>query len=578
MKKTFSSLPIMITLFIKTKIFTTLLLLSVFFSSCGILGIHLKVSNPKKAGGYPKATKQNTLLAEKSRYRDCFDVHHNTLNIEVFPSAKFIKGDVLIRAKAVTDFDTLQIDLYKNMKINSISTGGEKLIFVREEGAVFVKMNQPVKAGADIEIRINYEGTPLLAKRAPWDGGFVWKTDKEGNPWIGVACESEGSSLWWPSKDIMSDEADSTDVTITVPEKLMAVSNGVLKDSSSKNGKSTYHWHTSYPINNYNVTIYVGNFKLLHDSYASTSTWKTTFLNHYVLPYNFENAKYHFQQLKKQLAFYEKMFGPYPWQRDGFKLVESPYAGMEHQSAIAYGNGYKNDYQELFDYIILHETAHEWWGNSVTAADLSDAWIHEGFATYCEALYVENISGYEAYLDYMYWQRISILNKRPVARKREIRYFDSNDEDIYNKGSWVLHSLRTTLENDSLFFDILKTFRLENHQKQIYTETFIDLINTKTGKDYNWFFQQYLFRREAPILEFCWKNNSLYFKWTHTNEDFELPIKIKVFDKTIKITPTSKTQKIELSNSYPDFYDNSNELYYGTKSNKKLEQEFIRNR
>jgi aminopeptidase N len=177
----------------------------------------------------------------------------------------------------------------------------------------------------------------------------------------------------------------------------------------------------------------------------------------------------------------------------------------------------------------------------------------------------------------MYWQRISILNKRPVVRKREIRYFDSNDEDIYNKGSWVLHSLRTTLENDSLFFDILKMFRLENHQKQIFTETFIDLVNKKTGKDYNWFFKQYLFRREAPILEFCWKNNSLYFKWTNTNEDFELPIKIKVFDKTIKITPTSKIQKIELSNSYPDFYDNSNEMYYGTKSNKKLEQEFIRN-
>lgn len=567
----------MITLFIKTKTVATLLLLSVFLSSCGILGIHLKVSNPKKAGDYPKATKQNTLLAEKSRYRNCFDVYHNTLNIEVFPSSKFIKGEVLIRAKAITDIDTLQIDLYKNMKINSISSGGQQLIFAREEGAVFLKMNQTVKAGADIEIRINYEGAPLVAKRAPWDGGFVWKTDKEGNPWIGVACESEGSSLWWPSKDIMSDEADSTDVTITVPEKLMAVSNGVLKDSICKNGKSTYHWHTSYPINNYNVTIYVGNFKLFHDSYASTITWKTTFLNHYVLPYNFENAKYHFQQLKKQLAFYEKMFGPYPWQRDGFKLIESPYAGMEHQSAIAYGNGYKNDYQELFDYIILHETAHEWWGNSVTAADLSDAWIHEGFATYCEALYVENISGYEAYLDYMYWQRISILNKRPVVRKREIRYFDSNDEDIYNKGSWVLHSLRTTLENDSLFFDILKMFRLENHQKQIFTETFIDLVNKKTGKDYNWFFKQYLFRREAPILEFCWKNNSLYFKWTNTNEDFELPIKIKVFDKTIKITPTSKIQKIELSNSYPDFYDNSNEMYYGTKSNKKLEQEFIRN-
>lgn len=375
----------------------------------------------------------------------------------------------------------------------------------------------------------------------------------------------------------MNDEADSTDVTITVPKNLVAVSNGVLKDTSSSADKTTYHWHISYPINNYNVTIYVGNFKLLHDTYASTIYLKTTQLNHYVLPYNYEKAKNHFQQVKKHMAFYEKMFGEYPWQRDGFKLVESPYAGMEHQSAIAYGNGYKNDYQNLFDYIILHETAHEWWGNSVTAADLSDAWIHEGFASYCEALFVESISGYKEYLDYMYWQRVTILNKRPVVRKKEIRYFDYHDSDIYGKGSWILHTLRTTMANDSLFFDILKTFRTENHLKEIYSETFIDLVNKKTGKDYNWFFKQYLYQREAPFMEFCWMNDALYFRWKNTADDFVLPVKIKVRDKTITIQPTNKIQKIELSNTYPEFYDNSDELYYGTIKNKNLQAEFNRN-
>lgn len=550
----------------------TLLLffLPLFLSSCGLLGIHFKVQNPKKAGTYPKETKQNKLLAETTKYRTCFDVLHNDINIEVVPAKKFISGKVKITSKATNNFDTLQIDLYKNMILKSVEFENQVLIYKREEGAVFVKMPRQIKTEEVFTLTITYEGNPISAKRPPWDGGFVWKKDKDGNPWIGVACESEGSSLWWPSKDIMNDEADSTDMTITVPKNLVAVSNGVLKDTSSTADKKTFHWHTSYPINNYNVTLYIGNFKLLHDNYASTISWKSTHLNHYVLPYNYEKAKLHFQQVKKHMAFYEKTFGPYPWQRDGFKLVESPYAGMEHQSAIAYGNGYKNDYQNIFDYIILHETAHEWWGNSVTAADLADAWIHEGFATYCEALFVESISGYQGYLDYMYWQRISILNKRPVVRQREIRYFDYHDGDIYNKGSWTLHTLRTHLENDSLFFDILKTFYMENVQKEIYSETFIELVNKKTGKDYNWFFQQYLYQREAPILEFNWTNDKLFFRWKNTNTDFVLPIKILVGGKTIQLFPTTKLQMIELSNEFPNFYDNSDQLYYGTEKNKKL--------
>ncbi|CAN5433626.1 M1 family metallopeptidase [soil metagenome] len=551
-----------------------LILLTTLLSSCGALGIHMKVYNPKKPGAYPKETRQITLLARNTKYRSCFDVYHNELNVEVVPSKKFISGKVIISAKAVTDFDTLQIDLYKNMKVNSIESAGQAVDFTREEGAIFVKMSRTIKATELFSITVTYEGSPISAKRPPWDGGFVWKKDKDGNPWIGIACESEGSSMWWPSKDIMSDEADSTDVFITVPKKLMAVSNGVLKDSVVGTDKNTYHWHISYPINNYNVTMYVGNFKLLHDTYASTVTWKTTALNHYVLPYNYEKASFHFQQVKKYLAFYEKKFGAYPWQRDGFKLVESPYAGMEHQSAIAYGNGYKNDFENIIDYIILHETAHEWWGNSVTAADLADGWIHEGFASYCEALYVESVLGHDAYTNYMYWQRIGILNKRPVVRQREIRYFDYHDEDIYNKGSWVLHTLRTTIENDSLFFDILKTFREDNNQKQILSEDFISLVNKKTGSDYTWFFNQYLFRREAPFFEYTWTGDHLYYHWINTGNDFVLPIKIKVRDKSIVLYPTTKIQRMDLSSSYPEFYDNSNDLYYGTKVNKDLLKEY----
>jgi aminopeptidase N len=547
------------------------LLISVFFSSCGLLGIHLKVHNPKKAGTYPKETRQITLWAKDSKYRSCFDVYHYELNVDVDPAKKYLAGKVIVSSKAVSDFDTLQLDLYKNMKINAIESKGQALSYKREEGAIFIKMPQTIRQGEKFDITVTYEGKPTTARRPPWDGGFVWKKDKNGNPWIGVACESEGSSMWWPSKDIMNDEADSSDVFITVPKRLMAVSNGVLKDTTVLNDRKTCHWHISYPINNYNITLYIGDLRLLHDTYASTVTWKSTQLNHYVLPYNYELAAQHFQQLKKYLAFYEKMFGPYPWQRDGFKLVESPYAGMEHQSAIAYGNGYKNDYGEMFDYIILHETAHEWWGNSVTAADLADGWIHEGFASYCEALYVESIMGKEEYTSYMYQQRITIMNKRPVVRQRGIRYFDYHDEDIYSKGSWVLHTLRTVIDNDSLFFDILKTFRMENNEKEILSGTFIDLVNKKTGKDYGWFFKQYLFRREAPVLEFCRLDNHLYFRWTKTDDDFAMPVKIEVMKKSITLYPTTRIDAIELNDAY-DFYDNSLDAYYGIVQSRKLKK------
>lgn len=560
--------------------FFFLLLVACALSSCSLLGIHLKVENPKKAGTYPKETNQLLLLGAKSKYRDCYDVRYYGLDLKIDPSKKFISGQVYMMAEATTDFDILQIDLYANMKMNTIEVSTQDFIkevsFRREEGAIFVTMPTTIKAGEIFLLKMNYEGNPQKAKRPPWDGGFTWKKDKKGNPWIGVSCESEGSSLWWPCKDDVADEPDSVGVTLTVPKGLIAVSNGNLIGTKDNETTTTFAWVTSYPINTYNVTLYCGVLKLLQDEYKSTVSGKTTALNHYVLPENFEKAKTHFQQVKQHLAFYEKMFGEYPWQRDGFKLVESPYAGMEHQSAIAYGNGYKNDY-DYFDYIILHETAHEWWGNSVTAADLADAWIHEGFASYCEALYVESVKGKENYLGYMHWQRITIGNKRPVVRKRGIRYFDYHDGDIYSKGSWVLHTLRNTMNNDSLFFDILKTFRVENHQKQILSETFIDLVNKKTGKDYNWFFKQYLFRREAPIFEYYWDFEHFYYRWTVTNEDFVMPVTIKGKDQTVTIMPTNKVKRIEWKTNDNSFYDNSNKLYYGSKRNKDLKKIFNNN-
>ncbi len=506
-----------------------------FLSACSIFGIHFKIHNPSRAGKYPAKTEARVLLGDQgSKYRTCYDVKYYKLGVtfgDDLLKDKGINGDVQLKAAATVDFDTLQLDLAKHLKITSIyyqsyrdGTGmpalGPSLQYFRKENAVFVVMNGTEKKGNLFGLGISYEGVPEEAKKAPWRGGFVRKKDDLKNPWWGVACQSEGASLWWPCKDVVNDEPDSMIVNLNVPEGLMAVSNGNLVKTYSKvPNRTTFTWRISHPINTYNITFYIGKYKLLHDVYVSPVTHDTLQLNHYVLEQHYDKAKTHFTQLKDHLEFYEETFGPYPWYRDGFKLVESPYAGMEHQSAIAYGNGFKNSPLWGFDYIILHETAHEWWGNSVTAADLADAWIHEGFASYCEALYVEKTQGYDSYMNYLLFQRLTIINRRPVVGEPGIRYFNFRDGDIYMKGSWVLHSLRYAVGNDSLFFDILRSFYMENREKQISSPVFEELVSRKTGKDFTWFFSQYLYERFVPELEYCVRDGKLYYRWNPAYSD-----------------------------------------------------------
>ena len=524
-------------------------LLSVFFSGCSLLGLHIKIHNPHKAGKYPPVSKALKLQGELTKYRSCYDVKYYNLNIDIDPAKQYINGHVAITSLATEDIDTLQFDLYKNMKLKRVSIWNNivdkkhtymyemKIGYKRVEGAVFISTSEKISAGNYFTIYIDYEGSPQQAKKAPWDGGLVWKKDKQGNPWVGVACETEGASLWWPCKDHNSDEADSTSISISVPKGLMCVCNGQFKDSNEVDAnRMNYSWFVSYPINNYDVTFYIGKLKLLHDVYDSPVTGKQLPLNHYVLPANYDIAKEHFQQLKGQLAVYEKLYGAYPWYNDGFKLVESPYAGMEHQSAIAYGNGFKNDYNN-FDYIILHETAHEWWGNSVTAADLADVWLQEGFATYSEALYVESQHGKQAYLNYLRFQRMFIINRRPVVGPVGRRWFWYKDGDVYMKGTWVLHTLRSLINNDNMFFDIIKSFRVTYNMKTVSSQNFIDLVNARSGKDYLWFFKQYLYNRFTPVLEYKVNGSKFIYQWSHTDIDFSMPISVRINGTLYEISP-----------------------------------------
>ena len=552
----------------------TLFSISVFLSSCFLFSFHREVHNPRFKGRYPHFSKSLKMRGAHSRYRDCYDVKFNQLNIMLDPLKKYVSGKVAITGTAVFDFDTLQVDLFPELKVNAVTYESKAIKHYRKHGAIMIVMPKKIKSSENFTVEVNYEGVAHEAKKPPWDGGLVWKKDIKQNDWCGVACETQGASLWYPCKDDNSDEADSTAINLTVPSDLFCVSNGRLRtiDSVSSNTQRTYKWFVSYPINSYNVTFYLGKYVLIHDVYNSNISGKNLDLDHYVLPWNFEKAKKHFQQVKDHISFYEKTFGEYPWYRDGFKLVESPYAGMEHQSAIAYGNGYTNDYG-IFDYIILHETAHEWWGNSLSAADLAHVWLHEGFATYSEALYVEYKEGKNAYLDYVFFQRTSILNKRPVVGPMNRKYFSYKDGDVYVKGSWILHTLRTIIADDTLFFDILKTFRTENNMKQITSQSLVDLVNKKTGKNYDWFFSQYLYKRKAPFIEYYGENGKIYFRWKCTNDDFKMPVEVICGNgKRIMISPTTKVQSVVLPDGVVDFAFNDRIALFGKEENKSLKR------
>ena len=402
-------------------ILTYVTVLFSLLSSCIVI-VRPGGGNPQSPEKIPEFTQENILLGENSALRNVFDVHYYDLSVEVIPDKKSLKGTVIMHATAIRDIKKLQIDLHSNFEITTLidEETGTTLDYQRQERAVYVDINK--KQGANFILKIDYQGKPIKAKKAPWLGGFVWKKDGKRNPWIGVACESAGASIWWPLKDHTSDEPDSMRMHYKVPKTLMAIGNGQLESVDTMNNHNVYNWFVSYPINSYNVTIYVGAFKKIEDSYIGISE-KQLLINHYVLEENYQKAVEHFKQLKSILNVYENKFGEYPFYRDGFKLIESPYAGMEHQTAIAYGNEYKNDLFGKVDYIMLHETAHEWWGNSVTAGDFADIWLQEGFATYSEVVFLEEEYGVELALKHLKRFSWSITNKHPLVGIQDRRWF-----------------------------------------------------------------------------------------------------------------------------------------------------------
>ena len=529
----------------------------------------MKHKTPRRASEYPLFTEKDTLRGSITPFRRNNDVTFYHINLDVDIAQKSLHGNVEIRFRVLADMDSIQIDLYPNMVIDSILKNAQRLNYRRKYNAVFIGMPKTIKKGLNAAITVYYHGKPQPARRPPWDGGFVWKKDKNRKPWIGVACEEIGASIWWPVKDHIYDEPDSVKMTVTIPRGLFCVSNGTLKSQVEHGGRTTFSWETSYPINTYNVTINIGDYSHFSIPYPKNPLLKLDF---YVHPYSLEKAKLLFPKTINVIDVYETYFGEYPWMRDGYKLIESPFAGMEHQTAIAYGKKFKDNYQN--NYIIVHETAHEWWGNSVTAPDYAEVWLQEGFATYSEALYAEKIKGHGAYLSLLRIYAALIRNKQPVIGPRDVNYWNYKDGDVYVKGALILFSLRNAIDDDPLFFDILKTFYQEHKYGEVQTSDFISLVNKKTGEDYNLFFQQYLYRRESPELEYFYykagNNQSCFaYKMSNTIPGFRMPFLATVDGRIVKLTATDTTQYFYYPAQSAVGFDH--ELFYSSsRKNTKL--------
>lgn len=522
-------------------------------------------------------TRADTLRGSLRPERTCYDVTFYELKVKVDTVTKGISGSCEIFFKALTDIRVMQIDLLDSFAIDNISYKGTTLYYTREFNAVFIALLNPIPAGTEGSILVKYHGTPIKAKRAPWDGGFVWRHDRNGKMFVGVACEGLGASSWWPCKDHLSDEPDKgIRIIATVPKGLKCVANGQYIGQQDSGAWSTFTYLVTYPINTYDVSLNIGDYVHFEDEYVAEDGDKLK-LNYDVLSYNLDKAKEQFKQVKPMLKIYEKYLGKYPFWRDGYRLVETSYLGMEHQGAIAYGNHYRTgydgmDYSRLglnFDYIIIHESGHEWWGNSVSASDMADMWIHESFCTYTESIYVQEMYGKDTALLYINAKKPTVGNHAPIQGP----YLGVNEEgnsDMYAKGALMLNTIRTVVNNDPLWWQIIKgTCDTAFKYKVTNADSIIDYFSMKSGKDLRPIFYQYLKYASIPRLAYTLKKQKgkkyeLIYFWLTDVKNFSMPIQITSDDGKTEWIPADNSiqTKIITLSAESDFKVNENLEYF----------------
>lgn len=520
-------------------------------------------------------TRADTLRGTITPERAWWDVSYYDLHVTVQPEDSSIQGfNTITYTVTEPSNEEMQIDLQEPLQIDRIIQEGNNLSYRREGNAFFVAIPNQQKVGSSHTISIYYRGKPRVAVNAPWDGGFVWSRDSLGNPWIATANQGLGASVWWPNKDHQIAEPDSMSIHITVPDSLVNVSNGRLRNVVEHNNNiTTYSWHVSNPINNYNVAVNAGNYVNFKDSFHGEKG--TLDLSYWVLEHHLEEAKKQFEQTKPMLRCFERWFGPYPFYEDSFKLVETPHLGMEHQSAVAYGNEFQNGYmgRDLsgtgwglkWDFILVHESAHEWWGNNITTKDIADMWVHEGFTSYSEVIYTECRFGEQAANEYAIGLRKNIQNDRPIIGKYGVNHEGSGD--MYYKGNNMLHTIRQIIDDTEQWRQILRGLQDTFYHTTTTSEAVESYISKQSGTDLSKVFDQYLRTTNIPVFQYYIENDQLHYRWRADVENFDMPIKVTLSEDAYTfIYPTSdKWKSIELGLNSPSAFEVDPNFYVDTQ-------------
>ena len=499
-------------------------------------------------------THDDTLRGSITRERAWWDLTYYELRVRVDPDKQYIEGSTTVFYKVLEPYQTLQMDLQPPLSIKRVLQDGKPLMVTKQgQNAYFITLTKPQQKGQLESVVVEYAGNPKVAKRAPWDGGFSWAKDKNGQHFVATSCQGLGASVWWPCKDHMYDEPDSMLISVTVPQDLMDVSNGRLRKTTvNDDGTKTFDWFVQNPINNYGVNVNIGNYTHFSEEYAGEKGALS--MDYYVLPENLEKAKAQFKQAPMMMKAFEHWFGPYPFYEDGYKLVEVPYLGMEHQSSVTYGNKYGNGYlgRDLsgtgwglkWDFIIVHESGHEWFANNITYRDMADMWIHESFTNYSENLFTEYYHGKEAGAAYVIGTRQGIRNKEPI-----IGQYDVNNEgsgDMYPKGGNMLHTIRQIVNDDEKWRSILRGLNKTFYHQTVTTKQIEDYASLQVKRDLSKVFDQYLRDIRIPVLEYTLSKRRIQYRWTNCVAGFDMPVKIVLDNKKeITLYPKTEVQKLK---------------------------------
>ena len=518
----------------------------------------LKTSELSLSTGGPMPAEQQSLGFE-----------HADLKFKILPDRKAIEGEATLTFTAKAPLDKLVLDFDRVFTIRKLTIDGKALkpsAWSNPEGRMTITLPRKVAKGRQVTVVVAYDGVPLEAKKAPWDGGFVWGKAPTGEPWIATAVQGDGCDIFWPCIDYPTGEPKLVDLHITVPAPLVAPANGVFQGMTEKDGWRTYNWRAKHP-NTYAIALDVGPYEELTASYKSR--FGDSFpMSFWYLKGSADKAKGLFAEFAPMLDFYEQMIGPYPFRDEKMGVVETPHLGMEHQTINAYGNMYKKEVYG-FDWLLQHEFAHEWFGNQLTNSDNDDMWLHEGYGTYMQPLMSQWLHGDMEYMARLNQMRVDTKNRFPIVSGKPLREDEVyNGErgpgnDIYYKAANVLHTLRALI-GDEAFFKITRiaVYGRDDPKpgnftpRYLGTRDYIKIVNQVTGKDYGWFFDVYLYEAAPPELIETREGDDLMLTWKAPNgKPFPMPVDVKVGDRIVTLPMADGKGRVSVGDTVPVIVD-----------------------